>query len=167
MDTAGRYKKTPLLPRGAVFARYQPCSPAKRALKSVTGRPVARLANLTRKAPEPCSSVHAPPAFTLPGSLWMQPPEYSFHQSLSFYYNAPKQRCQARTAKLYRRLTSQHRYAILIPEPRFPAGRLHDGAWLLPSFSQKGVMIMTDYEILAIVLMIITLAFSVHNGTHK
>ena len=36
-----------------------------------------------------------------------------------------------------------------------------------PLFSQKGVMIMTDYEIIAIVLMIITLAFSIHNGTHK
>ena len=41
-----------------------------------------------------------------------------------------------------------------------------DGAWLLPSFLQKGVMIMTDYEILAIVLLIVTLAFTVHNGTH-
>ena len=28
-------------------------------------------------------------------------------------------------------------------------------------------MIMTDYEILAIVLMIITLAFTIHNGSHK
>ena len=28
-------------------------------------------------------------------------------------------------------------------------------------------MIMTDYEILAIVLMIITMAFAVHNGTHN
>lgn len=26
---------------------------------------------------------------------------------------------------------------------------------------------MTDYEILAIVLLIVTLAFTVHNGTHK
>ena len=34
-------------------------------------------------------------------------------------------------------------------------------------FQQKGVMIMTDYEIIAIVLMIITLAFTIHNGTHK
>ena len=34
-------------------------------------------------------------------------------------------------------------------------------------FLQKGVMIMTDYEILAIVLLMITLAFTVHNGTHK
>lgn len=28
-------------------------------------------------------------------------------------------------------------------------------------------MIMTDYEILAIVLLIITLAFSIHNESHK
>ena len=28
-------------------------------------------------------------------------------------------------------------------------------------------MIMTDYEILAIVLLIVTLAFTVHNGSHK
>lgn len=37
----------------------------------------------------------------------------------------------------------------------------------LPSFLQKGVMIMTDYEIIAIILMVITLAFSIHNGNHK
>ena len=36
-----------------------------------------------------------------------------------------------------------------------------------PLFLQKGVMIMTDYEMLAIVLMIVTLAFTIHNGTHK
>ena len=36
-----------------------------------------------------------------------------------------------------------------------------------PPFLQKGVMIMTDYEILSIVLMIITLAFAIHNGTKK
>ena len=28
-------------------------------------------------------------------------------------------------------------------------------------------MIMSDYEILAIVLLMITLVFSVHNGSHK
>ena len=50
---------------------------------------------------------------------------------------------------------------------RLPGRKEADGAWLLPSFLQKGVMIMTDYEILAIVLLIITLAFSVHNGSHK
>ena len=31
----------------------------------------------------------------------------------------------------------------------------------------REVMIVTDYEILAVVLMIITLAFAIHNGTHK
>ena len=35
---------------------------------------------------------------------------------------------------------------------RLPGRKEADGAWLLPSFLQKGVMIMTDYEILAIVL---------------
>ena len=50
---------------------------------------------------------------------------------------------------------------------RLPGRKEKDGAWLLPSFLQKGVMIMTDYEILAIVLLIVTLAFTVHNGTHK
>ncbi len=28
-------------------------------------------------------------------------------------------------------------------------------------------MILTDYEILAIVLVMITLCFSIHNGNHK
>ena len=50
---------------------------------------------------------------------------------------------------------------------RLPGKKEADGVWLLPSFLQKGVMIMTDYEILAIVLLIVTLAFSVHNGSHK
>ena len=36
-----------------------------------------------------------------------------------------------------------------------------------PPLLQKGVMIMTDYEILAIVLMIITVAFSLHNESHR
>ena len=36
-----------------------------------------------------------------------------------------------------------------------------------PPLLQKGVMIMTDYEILAIVLMIITVAFTIHIGNHK
>ncbi len=67
-----------------------------------------------------------------------------------------------------RKLTS-----LLIPcynpigAARLPGRKEEDGAWLLPSFLQKGVMIMTDYEILAIVLLIVTLAFSVHNGSHK
>ena len=34
-------------------------------------------------------------------------------------------------------------------------------------FVTKGVIIMTDYEILAIIIMVITLAFAIHNGTHK
>ena len=41
-----------------------------------------------------------------------------------------------------------------------------DDAWLYPPL-QKGVIIMTDYEILAIIIMVITLAFAIHNGTHK
>ena len=63
--------------------------------------------------------------------------------------------------------------SLLIPCYNFigaaglPGRKETDGAWLLPSFLQKGVMIMTDYEILAIVLLIVTLAFSVHNGSHK
>ena len=50
---------------------------------------------------------------------------------------------------------------------RLPGRKEADGAWLLPSFLQKGVMIMTDYEILAIVLMVITVAFTIHIGNHK
>lgn len=41
-----------------------------------------------------------------------------------------------------------------------------DDAWLYPHL-QRGVIIMTDYEILAIIIMVITLAFAIHNGTHK
>ena len=37
----------------------------------------------------------------------------------------------------------------------------------LPSFLQKGVMIMTAYEMLSIVLMIITVAFTIHLANHK
>ena len=33
--------------------------------------------------------------------------------------------------------------------------------------STKGVIIMTAYETIVIVLMIITLAFSIHDGNHK
>ena len=32
---------------------------------------------------------------------------------------------------------------------------------------QREVMVVTDYEILAIVLMIITVAFTLHIGNHK
>ena len=32
---------------------------------------------------------------------------------------------------------------------------------------KREVMVVTDYEMLAIVLMIITLAFAIHNGSHK
>lgn len=32
---------------------------------------------------------------------------------------------------------------------------------------QREVMVVTDYEILAIVLMIITVAFTIHIGNHK
>ena len=42
-----------------------------------------------------------------------------------------------------------------------------DGAWLLPSLLQREVIIMTAYEILTIVLMIITLVFTVHIANHK
>ena len=48
-----------------------------------------------------------------------------------------------------------------------PAGRKKMALGFHPLFHKRGVMIMSDYEILAIVLLIVTLAFSVHNGTHK
>lgn len=32
---------------------------------------------------------------------------------------------------------------------------------------QREVMIVSDYEFLVVIIMIITLAFTVHNGTHK
>lgn len=32
---------------------------------------------------------------------------------------------------------------------------------------KRGVMIMTDYEMLALVLLIITLAFAIHNANHR
>lgn len=32
---------------------------------------------------------------------------------------------------------------------------------------KREVMIMTDYKILAIVLLVITLAFTIHNANHK
>ena len=58
--------------------------------------------------------------------------------------------------------------AIMPMEPRgSPAGRKKMALGFNPLFHKKGVMIMSDYEILAIVRLIVTLAFSVHNGTHK
>ena len=48
-----------------------------------------------------------------------------------------------------------------------PAGRKKMALGFYPLFHKRGVMIMSDYEILAIVLLIVTLAFSVHNGSHK
>ena len=55
---------------------------------------------------------------------------------------------------------------IIIEVHDFPAeGKRWRLAFTL--FVLKGVMIMTDYEILAIVLVIITLCFSIHNGNHK
>ena len=42
-----------------------------------------------------------------------------------------------------------------------PAGR-NDGAWLLPSFAQKGVIVMmTDYEMLSTFIMILMLVLAV------
>ena len=42
-----------------------------------------------------------------------------------------------------------------------PAGR-KDGAWLLPSFAQKGVIVMmTDYEMLSTFIMILMLVLAV------
>ena len=41
-----------------------------------------------------------------------------------------------------------------------PAGR-NDGAWLLPSFAQKWMIIVTDYEILSLVIMILMLVLAV------
>ena len=49
---------------------------------------------------------------------------------------------------------------------RPPAGRKQMALGFCPLFT-KGVMLMTDYEMLAIVLLVITLAFSIHSGNHK
>ena len=47
-----------------------------------------------------------------------------------------------------------------------PPGRKEaDGAWLRPSY--KGGGRMTDYELIVLVIMIVTLAFSIHNGNPK
>ena len=44
---------------------------------------------------------------------------------------------------------------------RPPAGRKHDGAWLSPSFTNdKGGEIMSDFEILSLVIMMITLVLA-------
>ena len=64
-------------------------------------------------------------------------------------------------------LTYNYRYAIMIVKP---LGFRQEGnrwrlAFTLPI--QREVMIVTDYEILAIVLLIITLVFSIHNESHR
>ena len=54
--------------------------------------------------------------------------------------------------------------------PVEPSGSRQEGnRWRL-AFTppiQREVMVVTDYEILAIVLMIITVAFTIHIGNHK
>ena len=45
-------------------------------------------------------------------------------------------------------------------------GKENDGAWLLPSL-QRGVIVMTDYEMLALVLMIIAIVVSLINKNDK
>lgn len=40
-------------------------------------------------------------------------------------------------------------------------GKEFDGAWLLPSFLLKGVIVMTDFEMISIVIMIVMLVFTV------
>ena len=50
---------------------------------------------------------------------------------------------------------------------RSPAGRKQMALGLYPLFSQKGVIIMSDYEMIATVLLIITLAFTIHIANHK
>ena len=47
-----------------------------------------------------------------------------------------------------------------------PARKETDGAWLRPSL-YKGGDRMTDYELIVLVIMIVTLAFSIHNGNPK
>lgn len=41
-----------------------------------------------------------------------------------------------------------------------PAGG-NDGTWLLPSFAQKGVIVVTDYEMLSTFIMILMLVLAV------
>ena len=47
-----------------------------------------------------------------------------------------------------------------------PGRKEADGAWLRPSL-YKGGDRMTDYELIVLVIMIVTLAFSIHNGNPK
>ena len=64
-------------------------------------------------------------------------------------------------------LTHNYRYVIIAVKPK--GFRQEGNRWRL-AFTlpiQREVMIMTDYEILAIVLLIITLAFSIHNESHR
>ena len=64
-------------------------------------------------------------------------------------------------------LTHNYRYAIIAV--KLKGFRQEGNRWRL-AFTlpiQREVMIMTDYEILAIVLMIITVAFTIHIGNHK
>ena len=101
-------------------------------------------------------AIYRDPNLTLPSHSW-----YNAHGAVRLPGRKEfkgAQRLAARTL-LYRSCVVATVYALAQPNT--------DGAWLLPSFLQKGVMIMTDYEILAIVLLVITLAFTVHNGTHK
>ena len=56
----------------------------------------------------------------------------------------------------YTSLTQVDRCAILKKEPKGSRQEGKDGAWLLPS-SQKGVIIMTDFEMLSSVIMILML----------
>ena len=56
----------------------------------------------------------------------------------------------------YTSLTQVDRCAILKKEPKGSRQEGKDGAWLLPS-SQKGVIIMTDFEMLSLVIMILML----------
>ena len=64
-------------------------------------------------------------------------------------------------------LTHNYRYAIIAV--KLKGFRQEGNRWRL-AFTlpiQREVMIMTDYEILAIVLMVITVAFTIHIGNHK
>ena len=47
-----------------------------------------------------------------------------------------------------------------------PGRKEKDGAWLRPSL-YKGGGHMSDYELIVLVIMIVTLAFSIHNGNPK
>ena len=64
-------------------------------------------------------------------------------------------------------LTHNYRYVIIAVKPK---GFRQEGnrwrlAFTLPP--TREVIIMTDYEMLAIVLMVITVAFTIHIGNHK